>query len=496
MADETSEFSLHEMEQLKRRMAETRAPEASAAQAPGDAESASVAASTASAPVSGSAPAVPSPDAGGSPHLLPDAPPQGTFSQHAVDADAESLQIRRALRVLRRHWLAIGLIALFVPAVVAFTDLYVRDKIYRASAIYERLDEAELSTLRIGMMTISAKQSETDDVQRMLHSDEVNKHLRELLAQEADRREERLAEIADPVARAAEETLIARLRKMHADQSAYREFRGSLSARNTSESLVQISVTGRYEHVHRVVADLVIGPLNEYARRHREEQVNSYSNQLNELLEQNQKQIESTRQKLANVNEAIEVMDADVGKRFSVTQRLESLLFEQRMATNEIELELRLLRQEADWEKLKARFGIADEKQIDEVQVQGNPLREKWREYARQKAQLETRYLPEHPRMKEVERSIRAIRTQLKEQGNLNGRGEVPPLPSEQEERVLQRLRQQARALRLARSRVEETTESLRRERQEELQIASGQALSPEESQRLRKLRDERDALV
>ncbi|MHC4872008.1 MAG: polysaccharide biosynthesis tyrosine autokinase [Planctomycetota bacterium] len=484
MPEDTTEFSLHEMENIKRKMSHIETSrESSFSQMP-----------TASAPGSE--------DVMVHDHM----PHHGSSGTHGLPhhaqnvSEGESLHFRRSLRVLHRHILIIFFIIIVIPSVIWVADTFYRPKIYVAQTFIEQLDEAQSRDIMIGVMRLSAG-SGINDINRILQDKKFERELRARIYNEAQLVKREMGESTDIKVRQEKEKLYRDLENMagNLDKDTPQEFysyRGSVSATYTDEEIISLSVRGRYPEIHTVIANNIVHAANKIAGEERVKQIADFREQLAEARDEQDKRLESIRNEINRITGLISEKDVKLGSRFSIVNQLQMEEHKAQIALSKLELRLKHLKQEMDWEKAKIKFNLGIEKDLKKVLVKGNPLREKWRLLLAQKEEMSAKYTEEHPKYQRVQRDIDAVLKQLKVSGNVTSRGSVPALPSLQEELLFSRLIELNFQTPLAKLNLEAAQKKLKEEKQAEEMDALSGIVDPKERQRMRMLQDKRSGLV
>jgi|GEM_PF-2684142 len=465
MAQRRDEFSLHEMEEHRRR----RAQGGAAPSERGD----------------GSSPEAPA-------RAWPpedEAPPEA-LHRHPVP-EGESLQLRRSLRVLRRHWLVVLLVFAGVPAIVFLLDRYLRDEVWVAKVRCVERDVPDARDLRLGPVPIALRAEQTEGVRRVLHSEDLDGCLREL-ADAYIRERQGLP--------AADKQFLTELRQVFGDPQrspppGYLEQRGMLTVQELHTGEMEITVRGGRPEVHKLVARLLVPAFNDVARAKRVARIEDARDRLRNEQKANGRALSEVRVQLAEVTRQIRAYEPDRDELAQVEDPLREARLRAANDLADLERRLALLKRDLGWEAAREQFHIQTMQDIDAVLVAGNHLREKWRELVALRAEMRTRYTDEHPRLREVEREIEGVRAELRREGNVTSLDEVPPLPTKREEKMLAEIRRLDRERELAAARVADLEE--RAAAAEPATVEDPLAGLPEsEQEKLRALTERREALL
>jgi len=404
------EFSFHEMEEIKRRLTATEAPPPSASIAPSGAT-------------------VP----------LTDAAPQEFFSRSSR-SDVEALQLKRAIRVMRRHWIVITLLALILPGIMFLYDAglnhpKLRDRLpflaaFRASQVYAATVRVEVraTPLPIGSNIIVEVPVDKGNLSKILESEDFRTKLNAQLAAGPDA-------TADA---AGDSGTTATTPPPGPKAEAQRSF--SLRAGATADGVATVSIIGPHPQPLDDVADALVTTLNAYLQDLRAER-------FAKTLEQYRKTKEDNNNKLVEAWTDFDRKDAELRAQTAEDPSLRpelstefSLIFNLKKEKLNMELELyrlqntiRLYKQKVDYDAIAKRLAIAEDTDVAKVLIQGNPLRMEWQNLELELARLSARYTDDHPRIVAIHDNITSIREALKAQGEVTSLGRVPDLPKPME---------------------------------------------------------------
>lgn len=485
MVDDTTEFSLHEMENIKRKMSQIENMRS------GSMEQTRV-----------SAPATPDVSVDeDTPHLSNNTQNPNMFHRNMEAHEGESLHFRRSLRVLRRHLLVIFFIIIVIPSFIWVADTYFRPKIYVARVILEQQQDPQTRDIMIGMMRFSTSDSDTNDINRIIQEERFDVEMRRLIAMEARNIKNNINKVTNLQERNKQEILYKRLERMAGIEGKvtpeeYYYYRGDISASYTEDEFIEISVRGSYPQVHEIIANNIVHVTNKIAGTERVKKIEDFKNQLAEARDQHIDQLEELHREISRITELVSEKDVKLGSTYSIVNQLQLEQHKLQIELSKMELTLRHLKQEIDWDKIKEKFFIKDEKDIKNVIVTGNPLRVKWRELNSLRDEMSAKYTPQHPKYLSVERDIDAVKEQLKKSGNFTSYGKIPPLPSLQEENILKQIMQVDFEIPLSRLKLEVATEKLEKEKKIEEAGSLSAIVDPEERRRMQKLNDKRVALL
>ncbi|MBN1257944.1 MAG: polysaccharide biosynthesis tyrosine autokinase [Planctomycetes bacterium] len=428
-------------------------------------------------------------------------PPQAIFSQRA--ADGEPLQLRRILRVLRRRWMLIVLIIILVPAVIGLFDQYLRDKVYVTEVNYRELAEQELGVLQIGSLELSPSPNLIDNVEAMIEETEVENQLLKLIAAESRRIKNEISSLKNPKKQAEGTELVANLDRMveaklatPPDNDTYMELRGRITTKNIKDNTVKIYLRGSYPQVHKIVARLLLDALNSYYSNTRLDLISERLAQLEELRDKNQEKLENIREEITTLDEEISGLDINVNDHYNQVIHIKERQLLESEKLWDLDSRLQLLKDEYDWEGLKKKYKIKEEKDIRVVFVQGNPERMKWQKLEQERAALLTHYTSAHPQVQRLENDIRAIKDELIASGQVNSAGELPDLPSNQEEVAIVKIQNLLQEVTLAKMRVERISTEIQSARRLEDKAMMEMEMSKEKQKLLRNYEYEREELM
>ncbi len=491
MADDTTEFSLHEMENIKRKMSHIETSREN-----------SITQNHQNTPFTENimvhddmyqqhqAP-------GQQPHLSQ----QVAQQQTSQIEEGESLHFRRSLRVLHRHLLIIFFIIIVTPSIIWVIDTQFRPKMYISKTMLEQLDEAQSRDIVIGAMRLSARRTDVGYFNKIIQNEEFDQQVRLLLNTEIQRLKNAIKKSKDVKSRYRKTIMIHKLEKMVGDitkkiPNEYYKYRGSISGSYIDEETISLSVKGASPDILKLVADSVVIAANKIARTERISQIADFRDQLIAAREQHNRQLADVRKKIDEITSQITEKDVDLGTKFSIVNQLQMEEHKNQVALSELELKMKHLKQQINWDKIKTKFFITNEQDIRFIMVKGNPLRESWRSLLRTKEEMPTKYTSEHPKYQQVERDIAAVIKQLKTRGNVTSSGQVPPLPSLQEEELFAKISELDFKIPLAKLRLEAATKKLNGEKKKEKMDTLSNISDPKEKQKMRMLKDKRNGLI
>lgn len=355
----------------------------------------------------------------------------------------DQIQFEHVITTLRRHIPLILFSVLFLPVVVGVIDIYLRDHIYAAHAQLERKRLTQAHSFQLGILDIVEPEIDIEDVSTLMSNATAAETLVPLLRREVERRRAALEAMEAGPRRAEKARLLSVLENMLPNEddstppAAYSTYRGAISARNTSERGIQVTVRGLHPEVHRVMVRLMPDALNAAFRKRRRESLQQFQKELNNLYEYHRREIEAQEKQLAGINEQIAETDTELGVQFNRLDQLFKYEHGLRMEVLRQEAELAQLREAFDWPRRAPHFGMADEGDIRRVLVEENPLRLKWRERTERLKELVLRYTDEHPELSDLHNRIESVKAQMREAGQALEDGRLAPLPSEEEEEQL-----------------------------------------------------------
>ncbi len=399
MDEPEGEFSFQDMERLKRQAA-------------------------------GSARNVAEPDSAAMGLMNAEVAPQEAFSRSA-SSDLETVQFQRALRMLQRHWLVVFGLAFFLPTVMFIYDeglsrLRLPEALRRLGAPHWYIstctvEEAllpEASQDRPGAATALQTLSSRLELAQVFNRSEFQRELRRRL-------KDRLADHTSPEALPPEVTRQA---------EEYLAGGGgiSFSADEFSPAgLANLTLKGRLPGLLPVLAETAIPALNEFYRFQRRKWVTLMIEQNRQLRTQNESALAAGYTELGEINRQLDQTGGNDAA--SQLDRLRQERNQLELEREDLQIQLRLAKRKADYDRLAKRFFLGTEADLTKVAIEGNPLRVEWARLADELAKLRTRYTDEHPAIQNLQSNIAALQENLRRSGGATSRGEVPPLPRPEE---------------------------------------------------------------
>lgn len=431
MPEPRAAFSLSEMADLKRQrgVAPPQAPPAGAAEAAW----------------------VPTPDLSGTPRQEP-----------RCDGAVRSLRRRRWQCVVggvRRQGLVLLLTLVAVVGAVWVVDAFLRQPVWETRATCSLERPAPWTVLNTGLPEGVGPLKDPPHPRRLLLAEATQNHLRDALRQQAQTGAAAGTDSGDPEATVLARRLAAMAQPGQAGAQALAAYRGHLTTHVRGERSFEMELRGPYPRVQEAVLAGLASAVDRTAREWELDGLRALQSELALAARQN-------RSALARLTERRQRLQGRLAARSATRARsrkqgaAQSRELTERRAEEELELldlrsRVEYLQERLGWDALKERFRIEGLADLPEVFVEGNPLRERWRELAAREAELLTRYNDAHPQLRALRRKIAALRQQLLIQNHVTLRGEVPPLPRLHEEEQLREFLRLSEAMAIAQRRAD-----------------------------------------
>ncbi len=391
------ELSIHEMEEAKRRRARHGAATADASTAP-------------------------------SGRIVPtvDTAPQEFFSRRG-DFDAESLQLKRMLRVLRKHWLLISLVTVLFATLMYAYDTKLYDLLSRPGLppwvphlgarqnfALDVTFEHVPSAATYGRRSLPTLELDMQAVTRVPQREAF----REVFGDALERSASQDREAADAVA-------------------AYLEPGGhglaSLSISLPSQNVGVFHLKGSHPKLLAALAPSTVPALNRYVKEMRLKRVDDAIAESESMITENEKALNVSWRELDRLRAEIDRLDTGADKESFELDRLRKERYERKLETQRLQIRLSHFQERIDYAELAERFHVRTTKDIAKVLIKDNPLREEWAALQTELDRLRTRYRPKHPTMEALEGKIEVIQEQLATSGGTTSAGRVPPIPTQKE---------------------------------------------------------------
>ncbi len=407
MAAKGGEFSVHEMEELKRRLTSANADQRANGVAPS-----------------------------GAPAPVTQPSPQELFSRSS-STDAEALQLRRAIRVIQRHWLMIGFLTVALPLVMFLYDEglnhpRVKDRVpavLRAEQVYAAKVRVEIQQLPlpIGSRLMIELPVDKSNLPKILDNKDFEDKLREQVQARAGAQGEPGSTMEPPPGEAATRPALP----PH-----------QLRVSGPTDNVATIIVAGPHPEPLARVAKAIVPALNVYMKELRQRRFENTLEQYRSIQQERSRNLAEARLEFDRLERQLAPEQVEQPSGSILEGR--SLLHQLKQERNKLELQLRrlenelaLYRDRVDYASLADRLKIKTEDDASKVLIEGNPLRMEWAQLAMELTRLRARYTQEHPRILSIENDIAAIKNRLRETDGLTEAGELPPLPTPAELKAL-----------------------------------------------------------
>ncbi len=377
------------------------------------------------------------------PHM--DSAPQEFFSRHG-QSDAETLQLKRAIRTLARHWLLITLVTVLFPLLMHIYDVHLYRILSRPQVpAWARIGARKLysanATFKFNRISL-VRSSRIIPVMRL--SAEDLRMLPGLAAFKKIFHQHLLNAVKDDPQRTA---LVKSYIERKGDGATTR-----ISVKLASETTGTVRATGPNPKLLLILVNNFTPATNEYVRTAQLGIINKELEESRQLIKSNDMEREKTWQQLDELNRQI---NKELNRNSNPDLNSDELRRERhelRKAAVKLQIHLSQLRESNDYEALAAKFFLKTPKDIDQIFVAGNPLREEWARLQQELVRLQMNYTDEHPRIIKLKGDIEAIKKQLAKTGNITSMGRVPPIPKQRETEILRAIAEVNTKLKLNRS--------------------------------------------
>ncbi len=365
------------------------------------------------------------------------AAPQEFFSRSAGSSDVDSLQVKRLMRIFRRHWLMILMFAVVFGGSMVMYEMVLNtkrvpewirigpQKSYQSSIGVEQVQSFTGMQVNLGAINIKPISVNLDNLP-YIFSDEVfrNKYL-EVLKEDFETIKDTLDQT----------TLDLMQRYIGGEGVAW------ISTSPVYNGWTTISSHGTYPQILPILLNSMPRAMNEYGKINRASGIDKTLNRLNEMRRKNQIAIAANNRVLRDLNEKLDELlpkgeNADEKLLDQDKQQMEE------MQNTRISLDSQMarLQETIRYKELADYFHLKDEDDAIKVLVETNPLRVQWKTLEDNLETMATRYTDDHPQIQSVREDIEVVKQKLIEGGYVTSLGKLPPLPNEWQLRAIRQL--------------------------------------------------------
>lgn len=375
----------------------------------------------------------------------------------------EFLYLRRAAQVVLRHWFLVLLVTVTIPVTVFVIDTYHREKVYVTRMRCQVIPADDRQSLPFNLDWTAPSEEEFEDVSQLLGRQEVKEAFLEFLALEISERET----MGEPAEGASGQELGLLRTMIGADRKPTAEFAaiyGSISARSVADNEIEFWVRGEHGNVQPAIIRLTVKSMNDFVVNRRMAALRALIDELQRLWDKNNAELRAVHNGLVQLARELEPEDGSGQSLENHTWRINQLEMERHRtetAVAEGEWRLENARREARWSELTKRLRIHSLEDAAQVLSGSNPLRRKWRDLEAKFAELSPRMTKEHPQMVALSEEIAAIKRVLRQRGEVNSKGELPPIATQAEEDAIREILKVTEELELAQLRLRRIKKAL-----------------------------------
>ncbi len=349
-----------------------------------------------------------------------------SFEQGARQ-DPETLELKRTIRMLRRHWLGIAVCCLFFGVGMYVYDVMLYEllgrmhvsrsmhigarKVFRATLMCEYISFPG----NFSRNSLTAFRFDPETIHRLPSRPQFRKNLDMQLRVYAE----------------SEPGLSQRLKQYLKKPLRASDYKITMTTH--AGNLISISVTGENRHMLPVIAGQIVPAMNQYARQFRVKRINANIDDLRQLIADNEKALDRCWQKLSSLNARMRMAGSGTAERNIELDNLEKERHELQIKDEKLHIHLEYFKQKCGYQALARKFFVQNADDVSKLAVEGNVLRSEWARLELELTKLRTRYTDQHPRIVAIVSDIIAIKRKLLQTGGATSMGRLPPIPKRSE---------------------------------------------------------------